>query len=467
MNSKTQNFYDYIFFTACGAVLLYLGLTSHIGTSEFWPMSLSKGIIFFDFSEISLLYKPVFYLFCSIPHLYKFDNWQHVLVTRLLFSLLGWSSVVIIYHWLREQIPRNRDGQLALAALVFFSTPLFATQVIKIRSDNLALFFAALLLALSTKRLETWSTKRTIGIALVHILMLGCTPRAIFISSFISLFCFYNNSLKITELLGNKKFIGGILGPYLIALVLAITVFLFYLPLQLYAKTSYLSSGFHFEHLEKFFISDSFFIILLIASVIFIRRKSLFILGGGAVISILGADLKTPFLISSLLPFVFIPSMTGYVEVLSFPKFKLLKIFFLGWLLLIASQRFLLDYQAAWEKPSLGQRHIIRSLDSFLKLNPELIVFDGVGILPRSKQVLAYLGPNDELAIGWATQQLLSKKPDLILTSGRTLALGKDLTDLLAKSYHPIAPGLYIKNEVSFRDIDLWYSEIPTLEFGT
>jgi hypothetical protein len=155
------------------------------------------------------------------------------------------------------------------------------------------------------------------------------------------------------------------------------------------------------------------------------------------------ADLKTDYLLASLLPFLVLPVFALFHSISS-QKAILLCV------AIVVSFPFTAS-RIDWWSPNEPQLKVVRTLSEILQNHPNASYFDGIGILPRSPQLLAYIGPADDVGNLSAIEKATKQRPDLILYTSRTALLGQGFVDFLLSQYREIGANLYLRKDLDWK----------------
>jgi hypothetical protein len=427
-------------------LLLFQGIYTHISASEFWPLKLSKELLHFNTQEIGIFFKPAFHFFLSLIYFVPLSNWQHIIAGRILFVLFALGSLCLFIQSLKNLRLISLNKQTLCLICLLFLSPLFLSQVVKIRSDMLSLFFSLALLTAATGGPLPWNDRRLIVVTVLNLLLLGCTPRAVFHELVVIGFLLpWVLSQNLNAKAIRQIFI-SLMMPFL-----AFAVFFMPLPgfpgivLTRYLKQSYVNTG-DWGHVENWIRSELFLFILTMVSAAYvvIKKEKIeklavlpFIISWA---SIAVADLKTPYLTASYFPFLILPIFL-FLKNISFKQIGMLAIF-----LLVSHISLTNSY--SWGSNDLPQKEVIQKISHLLDQNPQWKIFDGLGLFPRSNEVLSYLGPEDERALQGAWYYLKETSPEVVLYTSRLTHLGNEAVELLNSKYFQIAPNLYLRKDL-------------------
>ncbi len=459
------------------AFILTFGIGSHISASEFWPISLSKEVFFHGKTiDSGLFLKPTFHLILGLIYFLPLDNWQHVLVARILFALIGASSLSIFIYWLKNLLFKSSEsfGNLGWA-IAFLLSPIFVEQLVKIRSDMLSLFFSLLVLVLACSSPPPHSRSKFLSLILLNLALFGCTPRAIFHEMVVLSFLipFYGSIFRLhREALNQYLIIFGM--PLIFSLVIFLKVGLGSPLYNIYLSQSFASGFWEFGFVKSWLYREPAGSSCILIGLIFLIYKmilkkssrievSLFLAALTAGLSIAFADLKTPFLIGSFYLFLMAPFIVIFFD-FKFYSAKTsiaLPLLFFVWVVIMQpiQRSFLFE-------TNTYQKDIIQKLTSFMENHPDYRYFDGLGLLPRSRQILSYLGPSDALSLESAMQKLQTEKPEVILYTSRSMLLKPEFDQLLDSQYEMRDRNLYLKKSLPEQEGKIDFISAPILHFN-
>lgn len=365
---------------------------------------------------------------------------------RLMFAAFGFGSVYFFFMSLKNMgLFKPTQISIAVLALTLIS-PLFLAQVVKIRSDMLSLFFSTALLAAATVKPQPWSEKRFVLVSVLHLALLGCTPRAI-MHDLVALSLLVPWLLKNKLVTKSKKQILVAIGFPLMAFAvfaLPISGFPGYVLIR-YAQETYKQWN-EWGHVWVWIYSEPALIATVALSLIYWVYKSqkkdlIWILPFlVAWLAIAGSNLKTPYLVGSFFPFLILP-------VLLASRFFSAKLVSLIAVAIFLSHP-LMTKKYNWGGNNIAQKEVIQKVSLVLKENPTWRIFDGLGLFPRSREILSYLGPEDDRAIEGAWVILTSQEPEVVLYSARFSYMGNKLNEWLLNKYNPIAANLYVRKDL-------------------
>jgi hypothetical protein len=455
---KRRVFLNLIIAVGCLAFFVFFGGLTHISASEFWPISLSKLVLSSGMSDTGIFLKPVFHVLLSFIYFFPLSGWDHILAARILFSIIAFLTCAIFVNWqLRINVKNGQVGRHLFFFLLFLS-PVFLAQVVKVRSDMLALFFSVILISIGSIAKPVYSSKRFLLLATVNLFLLASTPRALIHDIVVVgfLLMYHWKSLRGNPE-GQRQYLIAFGIPYLAVAYICKPdgiASAFLLP---YVRQSYATSFFECGQVYNWIAADPVgFVFSLLGFLISLWQMFrsqhwlnelpwLFLFVGGC-FGVFLADLKTPFLIASFYPFLLAPALRlvlvgGFAWTRSV---RFVSIFALLW-----SVQFVFTQGAYFILTNQPQKEIILKLEQLLAEHPDFRYFDGLGILPRSNQMLVYLGPSDNISLDHALNLVKTERPDVFLYTSRTMLMSPYIDEVLAKNYKLIGPNIYLRNDKS------------------
>lgn len=465
MRSRLKNSPQYFLLIIVFIITALNAVTAHISGSEFWPLTLAREFWHIGTVQISLYFKPTFHFVLSVLHFAPLSDWGHIIAAKLIFALMASLSIFLFARWLNFESklpPENHT--LFYVVCVLFLSPLYFSQYVKIRSDLMALFWALALINIVLSYRPPWSSKTAFYIGVVNILLLGSTPRAVLLTIMIFIYTTNLYSIEFKDRKNLKQLLALFLGPLLIAVIPLSTI----LPaLEIHLKNYYLqsfsSSGRMLGHLTTFIQQEPILVFMgFVAGVWSLIQKNirLSIIFLTSLLAIFLADLKTPFLLASLLPFFLAPF---FVQILTLAKNnRFIPAIVLALMLIQSAWLF---NKNNWWQSNKHQKEVIVKVSKLIADHPQWSYFDGLGLLPRSPQLMSYLGPDDDIALEYARLMISQQKPDLILYTSRMMLLGDNFVQYLQKNYRAIGPNLFLKNERG-ENIQIDFAVPPILLFN-
>lgn len=455
-------------FLFAAAILFINALTSFVSASEFWPLTLSGESWLHSTERVSLYFKPVFYFLLSLIYLLPLDNQGHLFVARAIFGILSAGTVLLFIKWTQQTFKPENKRVYFFVGLLLIASPLFFSQVVKIRSDILVLFFTLLLLKMATVP-APWTLKRFASVGLLQCLLVGTTPRglchALLALAFLA--AFHWETLRKSPL--KTKHLLTFVAPYFFGFHFLIIFRADVIQsLFLYYRESYSKSAAIWGHFSNWIYTEPFLLCMVGCSsvLIFISpkfrgfKKLVFIPVIAALMSLAFSDLKTPYLIASFFPFLILP-LVGIIY--RWP----IKLKYLGLMAFcFICSHFIFTSKMDWWTSNQPQRDVINKLEAFLNKNPTYKYFDGLGILPRSKKIISYIGPNDIVGQTSAFHLVVTKEPEVILYTGRMELLGPSFLDLILSHYRQIGPNIFLRNDLK-TESKIELKVAPIFIFGT
>jgi hypothetical protein len=442
-------------------ITLCNALTSFFSDSEFWPVTVSKQLLGVSTLEVSLYFKPTFHALLAGFHLLPIDSWAHILLARGLFAFIVFGQIYfvgkIIHIFQQSQknkvSPPTADSTnhqtllIAIATIILFLSPMYFNQSVKIRSDHLATFIALLSIYLILSRPPLWSSRRIYYLVLCQLLLFGSTPRAFALGLMVCALnlVFYWSSWSDRKI--RKQLLIVTCTPLIILFFLIAPLFWQVIEMIKFYFLNSFSEGFsHFQTLINWWHIEPQWIVMALCFWLFsFYKKQLFLFLPGLFVCINYslADLKTPFLLASLMPFMIWPAIYW----LSHLGLKHKKYLF-ALVVILVIPYFWTSQRSNWWSTHRYQKEVLVKTNKLLKDHPDWIFFDGMGYLPRANQILSYVGPNDYLSVWHTKRKYFEHNPTLVLYTSRLDLLGDDFRENLLSRYRAIGPNLFLRNDV-------------------
>lgn len=400
----------------------------------------------------------LFYFILQKIFLFPLDNVTTILAARVLFALIGLGIATLTFQIAKLIFKDSMKAWVALLLLV--ANTFFLGQGFRVRSDLLAALFQLLTLYtyLSWYRSQPQKMDLKTGarLGLFSLLMVLCTPKAVYPLILNSIFMFLSWPLQINK----KRFL---LTVSIIVIPLLVFAGLFFLkPQQLHSALQYyLNSFMEYPGHPAFFSQEGFFylfrllkenpifILLFFCSLWFLRKvndaliKALYITSLLSLFIIFAHNDRLPFFILSLLPLPII--LASHSMECLYKKWSHENIFsILAFYLLVNAVYFYVPMKET--NNNHEQKYSIRFLEKYLAQYPKARYFDGIGALPRLTQSFAYVAPdtpgNKEYIMNVIRNQ------DLIFLSSRMFFYFQDIFEFFDdNNYVHIGGGVYAKAE--------------------
>jgi len=433
-------------------------MASHITSSEFWPVTISKTWLTPSQFETSMLQKPLLTLVLSFFHLIKMPDVVHIAIVKLIFSAF---CVYGLYQFVRFVLKRcghnPKDLLLVniIAGLFALSSPTFIAYFFSIRSDQVAcVLFSLFLVFCEDKR------PRSALAALALIPLFGIKEILFLIPGTI----YYMVSFNFTF---SRKGLIYLAGVSFTALVWAVALnipFLYYL-FEAYEGTNYFSrfDTFYYKH-EMYLLCTSFLAaIYLIAT----RQKDHYKdagLGLMFIVLLLAFPQSYYFYMASMVPFIYLPLFIVLLKanLNQYAKFGLIgvQIVFVLYGKLTLQSKF---FDSVFDQYG----NIIRA-SSFVEKH-HFTYMDGMGILPQQKFYPCFVSPFDHQSKLNCLNPL--KSPDVIIVTNRLMGAGQGIFDMVQQKYTQILPNIWVLNSsvsesiLKEKDLSLRGLPLPILIF--
>ncbi len=442
---------DFVFFSTfiiIGFLLFITGLESFISSSEFWSIFISKNLFTGNVKWDAVYLKPVFHLLLSLIYAFDLNDFYHIIAAKVLFAINGVLQFVLVFKIL-ELIYKMRLLNLFLACFII-SAPYFISHMFQVRSDQLALTAFLFLVSLSLKKDDDTRRLQLVIACIFPLIAFKHIYFLVLALPVVPLKPYFENWKKKTFL---SKVIPGLLVVNFIVWVLDKGN-----PALHYFLNSYDSTLFSWRLLltwaktEWFYIYFSFLPFLFKDFRNYLKIKKLeylLVIQLSIVFILFFHSQKLPFFIASFLPVL-------YLTIAIFCQYL--------------NEKKLIAYKIVLPILVLGGSHSIYQATKYYHVfslnNPQLIAIDrisniitknnmtyldGMGILPRGKNVGCFVSPEDEIATRTCNQYLNQHLPDAIIVTNRLMGFPFDFTKLEEMGYVTVGPNLYIRHVLSAR----------------
>lgn len=400
--------------------VVFFSLTTHWADSELWGIGLSK--IFYTFNHASFAYKTMFNFFLNFIYTFNLSDLNTILMARLLFSFVSFFTCILFYKFL---ILVTNNKKTSFIALVLFTTStLFLTQSFKVRSDILALFFQFLGLYAFMKFKDRLNQTRLIILIILHLIMLMCTPKAVYFAVLNLLFILaQKNSVNVVFNKSINKFIlffGIVGGGYVLYKLNFLEAYFYFMEKFkiIPERPEYLSYE-SFYYVVEFFKKNIPFLILLPISLLFkakdrgVNKIAIIIPALASALFLVFHNDKLPFFVFTLLPFPTIAIAVLFASSLLTEKFK--KILLLG--VCVNSLYWLYDLSVNGNNSLqiLEQKKMLAYLEKY----PGSTYYDGVVVLPKKNTVYEYPEEGKNEISNRLADMIKSSRLDIIFFSNK------------------------------------------------
>lgn len=428
----------------------FFSYTNWIGDSEFWPISLSGHWDQWK-TQPALIFKPLFHLSLSWIYLFKLNSVDHIKVAKAFYTLLGAGSFIVFFQVLKRNLPIQKA---LCVVLIFLFSSLGFSQIGLIRSDFLS-FFVVLFFFLWAPRIKegSWIQHALIGFGFSLVLVL-ITPKSIFFGLLIFIY-------SLLQLKGKARFRYVLAMGWLFIFVYYGVDFLIqqqgigrgFIALVDFAGTSYFDPEAlpFFNHILINFLKSDLVLWVLILAAYFWQIKKVFILNKKSQnLTWILIGLFTLLIMvfhKPALPF-FIGSYWGILFLGLIPALQKASIRFVIGVLAITVVIFGIRFDSHYHFSNFVQFKTIQQLENYMAQIPNGRIFDGLGVTPRSKQFLYYVGPDEPQSNEQIMTFVSAEKPELIVYTHRLKLLEPELGPFLQSEYRPIGIGYWLRQDL-------------------
>ena len=443
------------------------GIFQHISDSEFWPISLARLFGPFNENYFSLFYKFFFHAILKIPYFFELSSVQHLIFVRVIFSAIGLLSIVLFFI-ISRRLFQSRNTPIFLTALLL-SCLFYFSQWSRIRSDLIVLAICLIGIYLNMR----WENKhlRHAVLGVASFLMILTTPKAIYWIVILCIFCWPGLIYISIPLFGiSLVFIGTSLVFDSQRIIEAYSSAIFYFLNTLSVLMS--NANILFYELGHFLSLHMVQMIISVTGVwiYFSKHKNMkhkiVLAFFAALFFLIFHPQRFSFFAGALLPFLILPAGYFYESYAKTPSAQRI-----WWSIavLIAIQSFFLTSPQHWWRFNGLELDKIAEIESLMMRVHGAQYFDGLGVLPRQNQVMAYLGPQDEDAILGAIELLRVTTPQFVLKNSRSYLMEPKLSMRLEKEYTEVRRGVFVENkskdlfkvDLSEKPLSYYFSYLP------
>lgn len=427
-------------------------MASHVTSSEFWPVTISKSWLTPSHFETSMLQKPLLTLVLAFFHLIKMPDVLHLAIVKLLFSAICTFGLYTFIKFVLKKTGHNSQDILLIniiAGLFVLSSPTFIAYFFSIRSDQVAcVLFSLFLLFCEEKK------PRSAIAALALIPLFGIKEILFLIPGTI----YYILNFKISFSRNGMIYVAGLSLTALIWVVALNIPFLYYV-FEAYEGTNYFQrfNTFYYKH-EMYLIFTS----VVAALYIFWKQQKDYYKEAGLGLMFLVLLLAFPqsyyFYMASLLPFIYLPLL---IVLLKADLKQSLKFGLIGVQVLFVLYG-KLTLESKFFESVFDQYQNIHRASKFVAKN-KFSYLDGMGILPQQKFYPCFVSPFDQAAIANCLHPTVA--PNVVIITNRLATLGKPVFEFVQSKYTQVLPNIWVHNSSMSdqvkKDIDLSMHGIP------
>jgi len=449
----------YFVFAVVLLILYFLGVTQYIADSEFWPITLSKEVGSFGTINFALYYKFFFHALLRIPYFFELSNSGHILFVKNMMATVG-IGIIVSFYCICQRLFKSEFVSCSLC-FILLTTQAFFSQYSRVRSDLLIclIFLISFLHILRIAEKKKFSSVDFAIQSFLVIIAFFCSPKAIYwmIMNFGVLYIYLgfmqNRFRAILMCLGTHFLFLSLL----LCLSLWLQSGLFEnIKLSLIAAFDYFvhSNLSHFIYVTRMAEFDLFFILLtFVALFLLIRKvakkkslqqneKACLYFGLVSITALFVHNQRLPFFIASLLPFMTL--MIGFL-ILEFQEEIRDRRILVSFLLLICLSKYnvLYAYGLYWHSNST-QLKKISQVEDRLRSIPHAVVFDGLGVLPRLKNIYVYIDPFTSRDRRDVIAEIERGHPDVILYNNRSVLLEPYLGQELEANFKEVSVGVWV-----------------------
>lgn len=425
-----------------------LSYRSWMAPSEFWPITASGHWDKIHFVP-SLLYKPLFHGILSLFYWVELDSVQHILAVKLFSSLISGFMLILVLFSFRKMYAEQTTYWVFLA---FMSMPILFGNLGKVRSDEFALFVFSIAY-LSLIHLQPERSRSVVFVFLIGILsMIAVTPKAALLVVPLGTLLYK----KIGE--EQKKLLFRHIGTMLFV-VSGATILL------VMSNLPWLNAGLSLWNYTMSSIRWNYGILtahddptLYYSRISFLFLALVMAWHLVTILQSLEAVTKKLRQVSFLLfwmaiPFFFYPAQGFFLAawVVTIPflfQISISRIPLAVFQVFMATNLLALVLGGSSLFRTMDdQLQTLRVVDEVLNRAGRPLVMDGIGLLPRQRNNLTYIGPFDQNAIDQAEQSLLDEVPDFVIFTPRIVLLSSRAIESFGYRWYQVGPGYFAKSK--------------------
>lgn len=410
-----------------------------------------------------MLQKPLFTLFLSLFHLLPLSDFAHILLCKAVFASLGVAGLYIFIKFVVKLTGMELTNfqKSLLAIILTLASPSILDNFFSIRTDQVCFLIFGLFLIFNLQK-KKW----LLSLAMIVLLPLIGVKEFVFVLP--ALFILSARDIdKFKNLKTLYKF-------YVVAALAASFVWVIGLniPALSYLAETYKLSDFPNVSLKNFLTSDFLLLISTLGSCFLIfklEHLAAFRLYAACSLYFLISCFLLPqsysFYIASLAPFIYLPifiilfktTLFSYRQKLSFITLQIM-----------AVMLFRIYNNQNFYNPIYSQLRFIKAVAPILE-NNNLSYTDGMGVFPRQNFSRCFISPDDTGANSNCLKQIIEKRSDAVIVTGRLFYLGEIVFKSIEIDYEQILPNVWIKKEKINSEIeakkDLLFSVLPLVIF--
>ncbi len=462
-----QTFYLVLCLTGC-ALFVYLATVCYFSDSEIWLLALSKKAMS-PGPDHSVYYKWFFHVVVFLTSFWARNNLLVYEIARSVFAGVALSSVFLVAATF-SKILQKKHLFLPLV-LVCLTSSLFFNQGFRIRADILALFLHALFLFVLFYK-QAHGRGLAFLLIIINLALLLTTAKAIIFINLhilVGIYFFIQKNQEHKNL--GKKVLISVLAPGTFGLFI-LSLLAFVMPTHPFLTMLRSAGDFYMKSFEPglggaiFFQSYDFMHVVRflhfswVHTLLFLGWLTLFFMGIFAkkkeslhsffhiycsvlLIQILLYNQKLPFFLG---PFLTPVIAWQYASVASFLSSRRL----LNWVqpLLISLacwlcwKQFMVNYQF---NNNVFQKEFISQLEDYKHTNPQVSIYDVIGLLPLDTTYYAFIGPGDVSQHEVILSYIRAEAPDVYIYTFKNILFGTELRTFLNENYFESAPGVWVK----------------------
>lgn len=452
----------YFIFAVALVALYFVGVTQYISDSEFWPMTLAKEFGSFKADNFALYYKFVFHALLKIPYFFDLTNSQHIMFVKNISTFIGLGIIVAFFCLCQKLFKSSFVSWIMMIVLI--TTQTFFSQYSRVRSDLLIclIFLISFLHILRVAEKQKFRVVDFVIQSGLVLLAFFCSPKAIYwiLMNFGFLFIyldFLKNRFRAFLICVGSHF-------FFLSLMMLVGSALNVGALSNAENSTSDALGYFmnssmilFVYIIRMVQFDLLYVALVMVGLLFFvfqkqrrrilqnRDKAVLYVGIVALGALAIHNQRLPFFIASLLPFISLlmgPLLTEFQTELHDRRVAIASVM----LLLFSKYNILYAYGLYW-RPNSTQLGEIHQIEKTVQGITSPLVFDGLGVLPRFRNVYLYIDPSPEQDRSALANTIKHANPDVILYNNRSILLEPFLGQELDANFKEIIAGVWVSKK--------------------
>ncbi len=473
LGTKLNLFYTALA-VAWSVAFCVLAAVTYYSDSEIWLLTVSQKLL--TPNDLQIIYFK--WLFHAITYL--FSHWAPSEVQVYIWARLGWSAIGIAAVALMSGVlcqVYDQKKWWAPAFTILITCSLFLNQGFRVRGDVLSLLMHALYLFVFLKAFSAEPQRRhLLYLTLINFCLILTTPK--FIIFLICQFVVCWMWLKGTQKTSRRWFLPLVFSHFFpltlgSGIVIALSSLGFVGPLtaisiagDFYLKSynSHLSNPLQFSTMDFFHVfklplqSPVHFALLLLWLGLFVyytihsqklpqKIRALQVYASLLFLLVITYNQKLPFFLGPFLLPVLAQSVFLVFWLLDSLQLKKANLILFALVIsstLNGAYSFVRNF---YFNSNSYQITALQKIEAYQKQNPQINIYDVIGLLPRKTKNYIFIGPSEVSHKAHIIELILKADPDLILSTYKLKYLEPEFSRELSKKWIPLENGVWAKGE--------------------